>query len=612
MCVEVDLTKPLLSKFTAKMKVRRIEYEGMYQICFHCGVYGHAAEACPRKPSEEGHATAEAGGAKGNDGRQPNKESDQPVIIRPEIVERYGTWMIAPKKMYRQNRSNNGKNKDQKGKDWDGAKDPNGSMSGEKGSQNGKNKGKETVDQGIGSASMFAALSEDIVDETIELTEESNEGNQLENQVRKVGKSVGKNREKVRRPNVQISEKQITNEKNVHPGATQVMRKSHAAASTEASTSKRPSKSNQAAAGDTHTVARGIGADDTCIKLGFDQWLRVEAVGMSGGKWILWNNSLKLDVLSTNPQFVTLEITNSRNMVWSIAVVYASPSHNLRHKLWSDLGRTQHGLDEAWIAIGDFNSIRNSEEVYCRESFNERRSREFIEWISRESLIDLGFSGSQYTWRRGTTVETFKAARLDRCLCTEAWIDKFPNATVSHIPNLTLDHNPVLLTLENQTNYNRPNRFQYQAVWGLHKDFGKIVTNTWRSSTNTGLDFDSKLNLMKENLKTEKGGDWRLRKKKRKQTIARIDGIQRARNYGKKGGLIKLEAKLKTELDDILYKEELIWFQRSREEWITSSDCNTKYYHAIKKEHFRALFMRETTTANTRNVTKEEIKPAAF
>ncbi|XP_019167804.1 PREDICTED: uncharacterized protein LOC109163508 [Ipomoea nil] len=168
MCVEVDLTKPLLSKFTAKMKVQRIEYEGMYQICFHCGVYGHAAEACPWKSAEEGHTTAETGGAQGNDRRQPNKESDQPVSIRLEIVERYGTWMIAPKKTYRQNRANNGKNKDQKGKDWDGAKGRNGSMSGEKGSQYGKNKGKEAVDQGIGITSMFTALSEDNVEETIE------------------------------------------------------------------------------------------------------------------------------------------------------------------------------------------------------------------------------------------------------------------------------------------------------------------------------------------------------------------------------------------------------------------------------------------------------------
>lgn len=46
MCVEVDITKPLLAKFKLWKTVRRIEYEGIHLVCFKCGIYGHSHESC--------------------------------------------------------------------------------------------------------------------------------------------------------------------------------------------------------------------------------------------------------------------------------------------------------------------------------------------------------------------------------------------------------------------------------------------------------------------------------------------------------------------------------------------------------------------------------------
>ena len=46
MCVEVDLTKPLLSKFRLNDRVWGIQYEGLKMICFKCGHQGHKEDAC--------------------------------------------------------------------------------------------------------------------------------------------------------------------------------------------------------------------------------------------------------------------------------------------------------------------------------------------------------------------------------------------------------------------------------------------------------------------------------------------------------------------------------------------------------------------------------------
>lgn len=41
----------------------------------------------------------------------------------------------------------------------------------------------------------------------------------------------------------------------------------------------------------------------------------------------------------------------------------------------------------------------------------------------------------------------------------------------------------------------------------------------------------------------------------------------------------KTEAKLRRELYDVLYQEEIIWFQKSRLEAIKDGDRKTKFFH---------------------------------
>ncbi|XVF69958.1 hypothetical protein PTKIN_Ptkin11bG0122600 [Pterospermum kingtungense] len=42
-------------------------------------------------------------------------------------------------------------------------------------------------------------------------------------------------------------------------------------------------------------------ADEICNNLGFKEWIRMEAIGFSGGIWVFWNSSLVIEVVQTNP-----------------------------------------------------------------------------------------------------------------------------------------------------------------------------------------------------------------------------------------------------------------------------------------------------------------------
>lgn len=54
MCVKVDFLKKLLPKFRLKNRIRKIEYEGLYLVCFKCGIYGHREEVFGYNDGKDG------------------------------------------------------------------------------------------------------------------------------------------------------------------------------------------------------------------------------------------------------------------------------------------------------------------------------------------------------------------------------------------------------------------------------------------------------------------------------------------------------------------------------------------------------------------------------
>ncbi|CAN1138858.1 hypothetical protein LINPERHAP2_LOCUS10929 [Linum perenne] len=83
-CVEVDLSKPLLRKYMIGDRVFYVEYESLENICHSCGIYGHKIDAClpPNSPADV--PPPEAGSAT----RQPGEEKE----------DNAGSWMTVTRR----------------------------------------------------------------------------------------------------------------------------------------------------------------------------------------------------------------------------------------------------------------------------------------------------------------------------------------------------------------------------------------------------------------------------------------------------------------------------------------------------------------------------------
>lgn len=80
--------------------------------------------------------------------------------------------------------------------------------------------------------------------------------------------------------------------------------------------------------------------------------------------------------------------------------------------------------------------------------------------------------------------------------------------------------------------------------------------------------------------------------------LARLGGFQKTLAEHWHNGLVKLNKKLRLDLEEVLRQEELMWYQQSRENWIKSGDRNTKYYHLstmVRKKHKRGHILKDAS-----------------
>lgn len=96
-CVELDLSKTLVSAILMLGKWRKVEYKGLHLICFDCGEYGHRAQSCPKsRPAELSNPPPpQLGVPRFNQTTQPR--------ICTELKRKYEPWMIVQNRWQKTN-----------------------------------------------------------------------------------------------------------------------------------------------------------------------------------------------------------------------------------------------------------------------------------------------------------------------------------------------------------------------------------------------------------------------------------------------------------------------------------------------------------------------------
>ncbi|KAL4311976.1 hypothetical protein GQ457_01G025270 [Hibiscus cannabinus] len=321
-------------------------------------------------------------------------------------------------------------------------------------------------------------------------------------------------------------------------------------------------------------------ADLFIRRLQFDCSYRVEAEGFSGGIWVMWRKSIKVDVIAVSNQFIhgIIQVpTENHNFFFTF--IYASPARYKRRDLWEQLMALNPRRDIPWALGGDLNVIGNSTERRGGSGRNSRGCPIFADFMFKSGLMDMGFSGPEFTWNRGDLYQ-----RLDRFICNSTWYSIFPASEVHHLQRIGSDHCPILLDTGNSNRMSTMRPYRFLAAWNDHPSFNELLESSWSK----GDTLEEKISWFQQNSSKWNSTVFGHIGKRKSTLLARLRGIEKSLVKSESSFLLNLESELKAELDEVLKQEESFWQQKSRTNWVSKGDRNTAYFHAstmIRRRH---------------------------
>ena len=151
-----------------------------------------------------------------------------------------------------------------------------------------------------------------------------------------------------------------------------------------------------------------------------------------GGLALLWMEEIDLHIQTFLLNHIDAMIMNVISP-WHFTGFYGWPEEQRKQESWRLLKHLRSRSLAPWFCCGDFNEILSSEEKQGGLPKPLKQMQVFRETLLHFELVDLGFSGNNFTWDNGRLGEDFVQERLDRACATLAWRDLFPHAKDTYI-----------------------------------------------------------------------------------------------------------------------------------------------------------------------------------
>lgn len=283
---------------------------------------------------------------------------------------------------------------------------------------------------------------------------------------------------------------------------------------------------------------------------------------------------------------------------WLLTCTNGPHSWYNRATYWDNLTSVGNSFVGPWLIVGDFNSILNPGEKRGGGDFGSTSHNEFVSFVNHNGLVDLGFNGNAFTWDNRRHGRANIKERLDRGLTNQDWVHIFPNAFIKHLPAAASNHNPILLSTGSNY-FHSPKPFQFEAFWVRDLSSHIVVAIAWISFEDGSPAFTLCLKWKNTKRALNQWNHTHFGKIQSRiiNILSDLDKIQQAPNSTANSAK---ELELQDNLQEQLAIEEILWKQKSREQWLCCHDLNTNFFHAstVNRMRYNSVSFLKTAESN--------------
>ncbi|CAN1793535.1 hypothetical protein LINPERHAP1_LOCUS20031 [Linum perenne] len=216
------------------------------------------------------------------------------------------------------------------------------------------------------------------------------------------------------------------------------------------------------------------------VMINFEGCFAVDALGHSGGIFILWKNKDQVKVIRYKNNNIHVEVEERQGEKFVLTGYYGYLERTRRRESWALLKTIANSIVGWWCCIGDYNDFLSADEKRGRRDHPPALIQGFRKATNECGLTDIRLDEYKYTWARSKGTPNAIEERLDRAMVNGAWSTCFPESTLRNLNAPISDHSLILLNTHQTVRTVRSRRFRFENKWLTEEGVKGIVEEGWR------------------------------------------------------------------------------------------------------------------------------------